>query len=263
MMNFSIIFNSYFMDLIKAVYAKLNGLDYSPPKLPKPQSPKLQNGCTGSPMEVDQPVKTESPVKSENVKVEPQSDFPKMTPPDLQNGQSPDLRNGQTVKKEDNLTRLTSAAQNMLPTGLTLTENHVETPIPSLLRGNLRDYQHIGLDWLVSLDSQDLNGILADEMGLGKTIQTISLLAHLACVKETWGPHLIVVPTSVLLNWDLEFKKWLPGFKVIAYYGSQKERKEKRRGWSRFNAFHVVVTSYNLAIADARYTGNYIFMTYA
>jgi SNF2 family DNA or RNA helicase len=70
-----------------------------------------------------------------------------------------------------------------------------------------------GLDWLVSLDDQNLNGILADEMGLGKTIQTISLLAHLACVKETWGPHLIVVPTSVLLNWDLEFKKWLPGFK--------------------------------------------------
>ena len=101
----------------------------------------------------------------------------------------------------------------MLPTGLTLFDNHVETPIPPLLRGKLRDYQHIGLDWLVSLDNQNLNGILADEMGLGKTIQTISLLAHLACQKEIWGPHLIVVPTSVLLNWDLEFKKWLPGFK--------------------------------------------------
>ena len=67
----------------------------------------------------------------------------------------------------------------MLPTGLTLTDNYVETPIPELLRGKLRDYQHIGLDWLVSLDNQNLNGILADEMGLGKTIQTIALLAHL------------------------------------------------------------------------------------
>ena len=154
--------------------------------------------------------------------------------------------------KEDNLSKLTSAAQSMLPTGLTLGENDVETEIPPLLRGKLRDYQHIGLNWLVSLDEKNLNGILADEMGLGKTIQTIALLAHLACAKETWGPHLIVVPTSVLLNWDLEFKKWLPGFKVIPYYGSQKERKERRRGWSSFNAFHVVVTSYNLAIADAR-----------
>ncbi|CAF4311350.1 unnamed protein product, partial [Rotaria magnacalcarata] len=43
---------------------------------------------------------------------------------------------------------------------------------------------------------------------LGKTIQTIALLAHLACEKGVWGPHLIVVPTSVMLNWELEFKKW-------------------------------------------------------
>jgi hypothetical protein len=40
-------------------------------------------------------------------------------------------------------------------------------------------------------------------MGLGKTIQTISLLAHLACERGNWGPHLIVVPTSVLLNWEV------------------------------------------------------------
>ena len=57
---------------------------------------------------------------------------------------------------------------------------------------------------------------------------------------------------QVLLNWDLEFKKWLPGFKVITYYGSQKERKERRKGWSAQNAFNVCVTSYNLAIQDQR-----------
>ena len=73
-------------------------------------------------------------------------------------------------------------------------------------------------------------GILADEMGLGKTIQTISLLAHLACEKGTWGPHLIVVPTSVMLNWEMEFKKWAPAFKILTYYGSIKERKLKRQG---------------------------------
>lgn len=47
----------------------------------------------------------------------------------------------------------------------------------------MREYQHIGLDWLVTMFDRKLNGILADEMGLGKTIQTISLLAHLACEK--------------------------------------------------------------------------------
>lgn len=42
---------------------------------------------------------------------------------------------------------------------------------------------------------------------LSKTIQTISLLAYLACEKGMWGPHLIIVPTSVILNWEMEFKK--------------------------------------------------------
>jgi len=104
----------------------------------------------------------------------------------------------------------------------------VRTKVPPLLRGTLREYQHIGLDWLVTMYMKQLNGILADEMGLGKTIQTIALLAHLACEEGTWGPHLVVVPTSVMLNWEFEFKKWCPGFKILTYFGSQKERKLKR-----------------------------------
>lgn len=65
-------------------------------------------------------------------------------------------------------------------------------------------------------------------MGLGKTIQTIALLAHLACEKNDWGPHLIVVPTSVMLNWEMEIKKWCPAFKILTYYGNPKERRIKR-----------------------------------
>lgn len=104
----------------------------------------------------------------------------------------------------------------------------VRTPVPFLLRHKLRDYQHIGLDWLVMMHERKLNGILADEMGLGKTIQTIALLAHVACEQGVWGPHLIVVPTSVLLNWEFEFKKWCPAFKILTYFGSTKERKQLR-----------------------------------
>lgn len=65
---------------------------------------------------------------------------------------------------------------------MTLT-SQVSTTIPFLLKYSLREYQHIGLDWLVTMFERKLNGILADEMGLGKTIQTIALLGHLACEK--------------------------------------------------------------------------------
>lgn len=125
-----------------------------------------------------------------------------------------------------------------------------EVPLPSLLRGTLRPYQKQGLNWLASLYNNNTNGILADEMGLGKTIQTISLLSYLACEHHIWGPHLIIVPTSVMLNWEMEFKKFAPGFKVMTYYGSPQERARKRKGWNKVDSFHVCITSYQLVVHD-------------
>ena len=127
---------------------------------------------------------------------------------------------------------------------------NVHTEVPSLLRGDLREYQHYGLDWLASLYANNTNGILADEMGLGKTIQTIALLAHLAVDRAVWGPHLVVVPTSVILNWEMEFKKWCPGFKILTYYGSIEERKRKRQGWLDDDRWNVCITSYQLVLQD-------------
>lgn len=141
-------------------------------------------------------------------------------------------------------------AASFQPTGNELKNVHVKTRIPFLLRGNLREYQVIGLDWLKTLHDKKLNGILADEMGLGKTIQTISLIASLACDEGIWGPHLIVVPTTIIINWEMEFKRWCPGLKILTYFGSQKERKLKRTGWSKDNSFHVCITSYKLVIQD-------------
>jgi len=127
------------------------------------------------------------------------------------------------------------------------------TEIPALLRGTLREYQHGGLDWLANLYESNTNGILADEMGLGKTIQTISLLAYIAVNRGKWGPHLVVVPTSVMLNWEMEFKKFLPGFKILTYYGDINERKRKRVGWRNTGRemINVVITSYQLILQDA------------
>jgi SNF2 family DNA or RNA helicase len=55
-----------------------------------------------------------------------------------------------------------------------------------------------------------------------------------------------------MLNWELEFKKWCPAFKILTYYGSVKERQLKRQGWTKVNAFHVCITSYKLVLQDAK-----------
>lgn len=133
------------------------------------------------------------------------------------------------VKPSREISDIAAGAEEIQPKGNTLSTAKVVTKVPFLLKHSLREYQHIGLDWLVAMYEKKLNGILADEMGLGKTIQTIALLAHLACEKGIWGPHLIVVPTSVMLNWEMEIKKWCPAFKTLTYYGSPKERKAKRQ----------------------------------
>ena len=78
-------------------------------------------------------------------------------------------------------------------------EEQVEQP-KAMVAGQLRSYQLHGLQWLVSLYNNQLNGILADEMGLGKTVQTCSLIAYLMEVKHNYGPFLIIVPMSTLHN---------------------------------------------------------------
>ena len=99
---------------------------------------------------------------------------------------------------------------------------------PSLLSGcKMHDYQIRGLAWLVSMYDADLNGILADEMGLGKTLQVLSLFAHLAEKRGIFGPHLIVVPLSVLSNWKNDAVKFAPllATRMHLHHGLANERK--------------------------------------
>ncbi|KAA1117617.1 SWI SNF, matrix associated, actin dependent regulator of chromatin, sub a, member [Puccinia graminis f. sp. tritici] len=90
-----------------------------------------------------------------------------------------------------------------------------------LTGGQLKEYQIKGLQWMVSLYKNRLNGILADEM----TIQTISLITWLMENKKQPGPYLVIVPLSTLPNWTLEFEKWAPTVKVVVYKGSPNVRK--------------------------------------
>ncbi|EJU05536.1 hypothetical protein DACRYDRAFT_74776 [Dacryopinax primogenitus] len=124
------------------------------------------------------------------------------------------------------------------------------TEQPSILvGGSLKDYQLKGLQWMVSLYNNKLNGILADEMGLGKTIQTISLVTFLIEKKRQPGPYLVIVPLSTLTNWTLEFQKWAPSVHTIVYKGSPPVRKQIQHQ-IRHGGFQVLLTTYEYIIKD-------------
>ncbi|XP_068460652.1 E1A-binding protein p400 isoform X1 [Clinocottus analis] len=153
-------------------------------------------------------------------------------------------------KPAKDIAEVAAATELILPKGSFRTTSTTRTPAPFLLHGSLREYQQIGVDWLVNLHKKHLNGILADETGLGKTVQTVAYMAQLAGQEGIWGPHLIVVRTCKLLNWEVEFKRWCPGLKILLYLGNRRERRSKRMWWGEANSFHVCVTSFKLLMKD-------------
>ncbi|KAK5990117.1 Chromatin structure-remodeling complex subunit snf21 [Cladobotryum mycophilum] len=118
-----------------------------------------------------------------------------------------------------------------------------------LVGGSLKEYQIKGLQWMISLYNNNLNGILADEMGLGKTIQTISLITYLIERKQQSGPYLVIVPLSTLTNWNLEFEKWAPSISRVVYKGPPNTRKLQQEK-IRQGRFQVLLTTYEYIIKD-------------
>ncbi|BGP26359.1 ATP-dependent helicase STH1/SNF2 [Rhodotorula toruloides] len=124
------------------------------------------------------------------------------------------------------------------------------TKQPSILvGGELKPYQIKGLEWMVSLYNNHVNGILADEMGLGKTIQTLSLITYLIETKKQPGPYLVIVPLSTMPNWISEFEKWAPSVKVVSYKGTPAQRKQAQHE-IRTGNFQVLLTTYEYIIKD-------------
>ncbi|KAM0882918.1 hypothetical protein ACQ4PT_031959 [Festuca glaucescens] len=144
-----------------------------------------------------------------------------------------------------------NAGRRLDSTVHSIEEKVTEQP-SALVGGELRPYQLEGLQWMLSLFNNNLNGILADEMGLGKTIQTISLIAYLLEKKDVSGPHLIVAPKAVLPNWSNEFKTWAPSIDTILYDGRPDERKALRE--ANFGGqFSVLLTHYDLILKDKKF----------
>ncbi|ODN97101.1 hypothetical protein I350_08081 [Cryptococcus amylolentus CBS 6273] len=129
------------------------------------------------------------------------------------------------------------------------TQEKVTKQADLLTGGTLKDYQIKGLQWMISLYNNRLNGILADEMGLGKTIQTISLITYLIEKKRQPGPFLVIVPLSTLTNWTLEFERWAPAVRTLILKGSPAVRRE---AYPRLRAmdFQVCLTTYEYIIKE-------------
>ena len=152
-----------------------------------------------------------------------------------------------------------AAAENGDEGFTSVTKPSTSTRQPELITGgHLRDYQLAGLEWLISLYENGLNGILADEMGLGKTIQTISFLAFLRS-KGTMGPFLIAAPLSTLANWINEFTTFAPGIPCVLYHGSKETRADIRSERLRTidASFPIVVTSYEIIMNDRQFLSQY------
>ncbi len=96
-------------------------------------------------------------------------------------------------------------------------------PVPKNFRGTLRPYQLDGYRWMRTRQNAGLGACLADDMGLGKTIQTLCLLQSLKEQGESL-PTLLVMPTSLLYNWEMEAKKFTPQLRVLVYSGPQREK---------------------------------------
>ncbi|KAI8337177.1 SNF2 family N-terminal domain-containing protein [Chlamydoabsidia padenii] len=127
----------------------------------------------------------------------------------------------------------------------------VFTESPSYVTGGtMRSYQVQGLNWMISLFENGINGILADEMGLGKTLQTISFLGYLKHMRDIKGPHLVVVPKSTLHNWKNEFDRWVPDFDAFVFHGTKDTRAELVKSRLQPVNFEVCITSYETCLME-------------
>ncbi|KAI4453421.1 snf2/rad54 helicase family [Holotrichia oblita] len=122
---------------------------------------------------------------------------------------------------------------------------NVEYEVPGELQSVLRPYQQTGFKWLKALSGYEFGGILADDMGLGKTLQVITLLL------SEYGDHklqsLVVAPTSLMYNWEHEFKKFAPIIKTVILSGTPARRQELFENTPDADVF---ITTYDLLKRD-------------
>ena len=133
-----------------------------------------------------------------------------------------------------------------------------DIPVPKELNATLRGYQKDGLNWLNFLDDFNFGACLADDMGLGKTIQVLAFILSQR-EKVPQNTNLVVVPASLVFNWQKEIKRFAPTLRLKTTYGS-----DRAKVMHDFDQYEVILTSYGTLLSDIRflkdYRFNYIFL---
>ncbi len=128
-----------------------------------------------------------------------------------------------------------------------------DMPLPEGFSGTLRPYQKAGYNWMLFLNKYNFGGCLADDMGLGKTVQTLAMLQYHKQAGAQ-AATLLIMPTSLLYNWEMEARKFTPGLRVFNYSGINREKNV-----ARFENYDVILTSYGTIRRDVDLLQEYYF----
>ncbi len=123
-----------------------------------------------------------------------------------------------------------------------------ETEPPASVTAELRPYQKSGFGWLRALSESGFGGALSDDMGLGKTLQALALLAHLHLERNSDRPSLLIVPTSLIGNWQREAARFTPDLELLILHGPG-----RRSLFTKIPECHLVISTYPLIVRDHGY----------
>ncbi len=125
--------------------------------------------------------------------------------------------------------------------------------LPEKFNGELRPYQQAGFNWLHFLNEYGFGGCLADDMGLGKTVQTLTLLQS-EKEKDNGSTSLLIMPTSLIYNWEMEAGKFTPDLKILIYTGTGRDKDPEK-----FSHYDLIITSYGIVRIDTNIFSQFYF----
>ncbi|MEQ8238560.1 MAG: DEAD/DEAH box helicase [Cyclobacteriaceae bacterium] len=128
-----------------------------------------------------------------------------------------------------------------------------DVPMPKDFKGELRPYQKAGFNWMQFLDEYGFGGCLADDMGLGKTVQTLTMLQK-EKEKDEGLTSLLIMPTSLIYNWEMEARKFTPKIKILNYTGTGRDKSHEK-----FSRYDLVLTSYGITRIDTHILSQFDF----